>query len=84
MIREIAEQHDVSPAQVILRWNQQHGWVPVPKSEDPGRMRQNIALDGLTLADAEMTRIDALERGQRFNVDPQAAIEANLKMAVPA
>lgn len=84
VIREIAEQHDVSPAQVILRWNQQHGWVPVPKSEDPGRMRQNIALDGLTLADAEMARIDALERGQRFNVDPQAAIEANLKMAVPA
>ena len=30
--RAIAEQHQVSPARVIVRWNLQHGWVPIPKS----------------------------------------------------
>lgn len=83
VIKEIAEQYEVSPAQVILRWNLQHGWVPIPKSENPGRMRQNIDLEGFVLDASDMNRIDALDRGQRFNIDPEAAIEANAQMAVP-
>jgi diketogulonate reductase-like aldo/keto reductase len=83
LIKEIAEQHEVRPAQVILRWNLQHGWVPIPKSEDSHRMRQNIDLAGFALGEAEMTRIDALDTGQRYNADPEAAIEANMQMAVP-
>ena len=84
VIKEIAAQHDVAPAQVILRWNVQHDWVPIPKSEDPGRMRQNIDLQRFTLSDSEMRRIDSLDRGQRFNTDPGDAIEANTHMAVPS
>jgi diketogulonate reductase-like aldo/keto reductase len=84
VIKEIAGRHEVSPAQVILRWNLQHGWVPIPKSENPARMRQNIDLQGFALSKAEMTRIDELDRGQRFNVEPDAAIEANMQMAVPS
>lgn len=30
-----------------------------------------------------MTRIDAPDTGRRFNVDSEAAIEANMQMAVP-
>lgn len=83
-IQEIADEQTVTPAQIILRWNQQHGWVPIPKSEDPGRMRSNIDVAGFTLDDEEMSRIDALERGERFNIDPGAAIEANMTLTVPA
>lgn len=36
------------------------------------------------LSEAEMTRIDELETGQRLNVDPDAAIEANMQMRVPS
>jgi len=46
-------------------------------------MRQNIDIEGFALYEAEMTRIDELDTGRRFNVDPEAAIEANLQMAVP-
>jgi diketogulonate reductase-like aldo/keto reductase len=83
LIREIADQHEVAPAQVILRWNLQHGWVPIPKSEDSRRMRQNIDLAGFELGEPEMTRIDALDTGQRFNTDPEAAMEPNMQMQVP-
>jgi diketogulonate reductase-like aldo/keto reductase len=83
VIKEIGERHQVSPAQVILRWNLQHGWVPIPKSENPGRMQENIDLEGFSLSEDEMARIDALDTGQRFNVDPEAAIETNLQVAVP-
>ena len=84
VIKEIAAQHGVSPAQVILRWNLQHGWVPLPKSENPVRMRENIELERVTLSDAEMIRIDGLDRGERFNTDPEDAIEANSQMVVPS
>jgi diketogulonate reductase-like aldo/keto reductase len=47
-------------------------------------MRKNIDLQGFALSEAEMTRIDELDRGQRFNVDPDAAIEANMQMTVPS
>lgn len=60
-----------------------HGWVPIPKSENSGRTQKNIDLEGFALSEAEMTRIDALDTGHRFNVDPEAAIEANMQVAVP-
>lgn len=82
-IVQIAAAHAVSPAQVILRWNLQHGWVPIPKSERPERIRGNIDLEGFTLSEAEMAQIDALDRGERFNADPDAALEANMRMSVP-
>lgn len=83
VIKEIAANHGVAVAQVILRWNIQHGWVPIPKSENPERIKQNIELDHFTLSDAEMKRIDNLETGQRFNTDPEEAIEANKQIEVP-
>jgi diketogulonate reductase-like aldo/keto reductase len=84
VIRAIADAHQVAPAQVILRWNHQHGWVPIPKSEDPGRMRENLDLEGFMLSNGEMSRIDALDRGKGFNIDPEAAITVNREMSVPA
>ncbi len=83
VIADIAERYGISRAQAILRWNLQHGWVPIPKSEKPERIRENLDLNGFTLNAADMARIDALDTGQRFNVAPEAAIEANAKMAVP-
>ena len=84
VIKEIAANHELAPAQVILRWNLEHGWVPVPKSENPDRMKQNIELDHFTLSDTELKRIDNLETNQRFNTDPEKAIVANLQIEVPS
>lgn len=83
LIIKIAKRHRVSPAQVILRWNLQHGWVPIPKSEHPERMEQNLELDEFTLSQADMAVLDDLETGTGFNMDPEEAIEANMAMSVP-
>jgi 2,5-diketo-D-gluconate reductase B len=67
---EIGQEHDVSPAQVTLRWMlQRPGVVAIPKSGTPERIRANAEVFGFELADDEMARIDALERGQRL-IDP--------------
>lgn len=84
LIEKLAAAHGVSPAQIILRWNIQHGLIPVPKSENAERLRKNLDLAGFSLSDSEMRAVDDLDRGERFNVDPEAAVKANLEVAVPA
>ncbi|WP_028644317.1 aldo/keto reductase [Nocardioides sp. URHA0020] len=67
-----AAAHDVSPGQVILRWQVQLGAVPIPKSATPERQRANLDVFGFELDDAEMAAITALGRpdGRLFGGDP--------------
>jgi glycerol 2-dehydrogenase (NADP+) len=46
----IAKTHGAAPAQVLLSWGVQHGIVVIPKSENEGRMRANIAVRALSLS----------------------------------
>ena len=60
VLREIADAHQVTPTQVILRWHIEHGVVVIPKSAKPERIAGNYAIWDFTLDADEMTRIDAL------------------------
>jgi diketogulonate reductase-like aldo/keto reductase len=66
-----AEAHGVTPSQVVLRWHIQLGSIPLPKSGDAGRQRENFDVFSFALTDAEMASIDSLERGRlRAEFDP--------------
>ena len=67
-----ADRHGVTPGRVILRWHLQLGNLPIPKSADPARQRQNLDVDGFTLGDDEVAAITALGRsdGRLFGGDP--------------
>lgn len=56
----IAKEHNVSTAQVVLRWHLQHQTVVIPKSVTPDRIRSNFDVFGFTLTDVQMAQIDAL------------------------
>ena len=56
----IAAAHAVSVQQVILLWHLRHRIVVIPKSATPARIEQNLDLEGFTLSDEEVARIDAL------------------------
>jgi 2,5-diketo-D-gluconate reductase A len=60
VLRGIATSHDVSTAQVLLRWHLDHGFVAIPKSVTPERIAANFAVTGFSLTDDEVARIDAL------------------------
>ncbi|MGF3057430.1 aldo/keto reductase [Microbacterium sp. YY-01] len=59
VLSAIAGRYGVSPRQVIVRWNVQHGVAVVPKSAHRERMAVNLAVD-FTLTDDEMRTIDEL------------------------
>lgn len=56
----IADAHDVTPAQVVLRWHLHHDIVVIPKSVTPQRIRANADIFGFSLTADEVARIDAL------------------------
>jgi 2,5-diketo-D-gluconate reductase A len=63
VLREIADAHDVSAAQVLLRWHLDHGFVAIPKSVTPERIAANFAITQFSLTPEEVGRIDALAAG---------------------
>jgi diketogulonate reductase-like aldo/keto reductase len=69
-----AEQHGVTPGQVILRWQVQLGSIPIPKSATPERQRQNLDVFGFELSDDEVAAITGLGRpgGRLFGGDPDS------------
>ncbi len=65
LISSIAETHDVTSAQVILRWNLQRGVVVNPGSSNPKHIKENIDIFGFELSEKEMELISTLERGEK-------------------
>jgi diketogulonate reductase-like aldo/keto reductase len=61
-IRQVAERVSRTPAQVMLRWGLQHGFVVLPKANHPARQIENAAVFDFELADADMAELDALDR----------------------
>ncbi|MDG0822651.1 aldo/keto reductase [Staphylococcus equorum] len=69
-INEIAEEIGKSPAQVVIRWNIEHGVVTIPKSITPHRIEENINIFDFSLSTNQMERIDALNENKRIGPNP--------------
>jgi 2,5-diketo-D-gluconate reductase A len=57
---QIAEEHGVTPAQVVLRWHIELGIVAIPKSTNAERIAENAALFDFQLTASEVESLDAL------------------------
>jgi diketogulonate reductase-like aldo/keto reductase len=60
----------VTPAQLVLRWHVELGTVPIPKSADAARRRENLHVFGFSLAPEHVEAISSLERGRLWGGDP--------------
>jgi 2,5-diketo-D-gluconate reductase A len=60
VLLDIAGNHAVTPAQVILRWHIQHRFITLPRSTHRQRIAENFDVWGFELTDEEVARIDAL------------------------
>lgn len=59
-VREIADEHGKSPAQVLLRWDLQIGTPPVPKAASAEHREENIEVFDFQLSPQEVERLDSL------------------------
>lgn len=66
-IIEIANSHNVTAAQVILRWNLQRGVVVIPGSSNPDHIKENTEIYHSELTDEEMQKIESLNRDEKHD-----------------
>jgi diketogulonate reductase-like aldo/keto reductase len=71
-LQRIAEEHNKTISQVILRWHYQLGAVAIPKSSSRVRQLENISIFDFSLDETEMGLISGLTRpnGRLKNQDP--------------
>jgi diketogulonate reductase-like aldo/keto reductase len=65
-LREIGAKYGKTIAQTALRWAVDTGMIPIPKSADPERIRQNRDVFDFSLTSDEIRRIDALDHNRRL------------------
>ena len=63
---ELGRKYLKTPAQVILRWHTQMGFVVIPGSKNVDHIRDNLDILDFTLTDDEMAQIAKLDKGQRY------------------
>ncbi len=65
-ITAIAEAHGKTPAQIILRWQIQAGFIAIPGSSNPDHIAENFDIFDFELTEDEMKSINNLDRQQRY------------------
>ena len=83
-LRTLAATHNKTVAQIVLRWLVQRNIVPLVKSANPERMRENLDIFDFALTDAEMQQITALDTGHTAFTPRTTgpAVDAFLKAAL--
>lgn len=69
-VEGIARETARTPAQVLIRWSLQKGFVVLPRSSNPGRIAENADVFGFSLDEAQMGRLDGLDEGLTTGWDP--------------
>lgn len=69
-LNNIASKYQKTVAQIIVAWGLQRGIFMIPKTKTSERLKENFDAQFIKLTDAEMTSIEALNRGRMVYTDP--------------
>lgn len=69
MLAALAEKHGRTAGQIVLRWHVQNGLVAIPKSRNPQRMAENLAVFDFELDADDLAALDGLDEGPDAGVD---------------
>ncbi len=72
-VNEIASEVEKSPAQVLIRWSLEHGFLPLPKSVHDKYIRANAGVFDFNLSSEQMNKLDSLHGVSGLATDPDAA-----------
>jgi len=62
-LAEMAEKYKKNPAQILVRWSLQKGYVPLPKSAKAERIESNANVYDFELSKEDMAHLDSLDQG---------------------
>ena len=62
----LGRKYGKTPAQIILRWHTQMGFVVIPGSKNVAHIRDNLDILDFTLTEEEMAEIAKLDKNERY------------------
>ena len=65
---DLSEKYKKTIAQIILRWHVQRGIIPIPKSSNEERIKENLSIFDFELSNDDMNTIDLLNEGDNVSV----------------
>lgn len=65
-IIELAKKYRKTPAQIIIRWNLQAGYIVIPGSKNPAHITENFNVFDFEISQDDMKKIFALNKNRRF------------------
>lgn len=69
-VKQVAQEAGKSPAQVLIRWSLQHGFLPLPKSVHPAYIKANAQVFDFELSPEQMQKLDGLHGAAGLAKDP--------------
>jgi 2,5-diketo-D-gluconate reductase A len=69
-IARLADTYGRTPAQVIIRWHLQKGYIVFPKSVTPSRIEENFQVLDFELSADDVAAVGALDKGNRIGGHP--------------
>ncbi len=64
----LAEKYKKTVAEVILKWHIQRGVIPIPKSSNEGRIKENFDVFDFNISEEDMKKIELLQEGDDVSV----------------
>ncbi len=71
---ELGKKYGKTPAQIILRWHTQMGFVVIPGSKNEDHIRDNLNILDFKLSDEEMAEIAKLDKNERYYIRTDEAL----------
>ncbi|TAQ91356.1 hypothetical protein B7494_g343 [Chlorociboria aeruginascens] len=72
-IKELSKKYGCTPAQLMIRWSLQHGYITLPKSVKEKRIRENADIGRFEISDEDMGVMDGLDEKLVTDWDPTDA-----------
>jgi 2,5-diketo-D-gluconate reductase A len=73
-LKALAQKYQKTIAQIVIRWHLDRGFIVIPKSVTPARIRENIDVFDFSLDKEDLTKIASLDRKDgRIGPDPETA-----------
>jgi methylglyoxal/glyoxal reductase len=69
-LMKLCKKYDRSPAQIILRWDMEHGISAIPKSSNKKRLQENFDVVHFTISKEDIERMDSFNEGFRICDNP--------------
>lgn len=69
MPQNLVRKYGKTPVQILLRWNVQQGTIPIPKSKNPARLAENIAVLDFAPEGENMAALGGMHQNHRTSHD---------------